>query len=262
LRGPVIGLALDGMGYGPDETIWGGEVLLADLRISHRVGHLAPFRLPGGDEATRNPIRTAWSLLLGEFGAEAEGLAVELLPVLAETDRSTLSKMITRGIRSPVTTSAGRLFDGVSALLGFQQPISFEGEAAIHLQTLAETAPLPPYPFALDKQRDPWQINFGPTLRCIVQDLRAGQSRHVLAGRFHQTVTAALVEVCVALRTRHARRDVVLTGGVMQNDFLLRLLAEGLQARGFKVHSHALVPPNDGGIALGQAAVALAQFLA
>jgi hydrogenase maturation protein HypF len=262
LRGPVIGLALDGMGYGSDETIWGGEVLLADLRVFHRVAHLAPFRLPGGDEATRNPLRTAWSLLLGEFGAEAEGLAAELLPALAETDRATLTKMLTRGLRSPVTTSAGRLFDGVSALLGFQQPISFEGEAAIHLQTLAETAPLPPYPFALEKQRDPWQINFGPTLRCLVQDLRAGQSRHVLAGRFHQTVTAALVEVCVALRVRHARRDVVLTGGVMQNDFLLRLLAEGLQARGFKVHSHALVPPNDGGIALGQAAVALAQFLA
>ncbi len=262
LRGPVIGLALDGMGYGSDETIWGGEVLLADLRIFHRVAHLAPFRLPGGDEATRNPIRTAWSLLLGELGAEAEGVAADLLPALAEADRATLSKMIARGIRAPVTTSAGRLFDGVAALLGFQHPISFEGEAAIHLQTLAETAPLPPYPFAIEKQREPWIIGFGPTLRGIVQDLRAGKARGEVAGRFHRTVAAALVEVCAALRTRHARQDVVLTGGVMQNDFLLRLLVEGLQARGFKVHSHALVPPNDGGLALGQAAVALAQFLA
>jgi hydrogenase maturation protein HypF len=262
LRGPVIGIALDGMGYGTDETIWGGEVLLADLRIFHRVAHFQAFRLPGGDEATRNPIRCAWSQLIAEFGAEADAVAAELLPALSETDRGTLRKMITRGIRAPVTTSAGRLFDAVAALLGFQHPVSFEGEAAIHLQALAETAPRPPYPFAIEKLREPWVIGLGPTWRAMVQDLRAGKTRSEIAGRFHRTVAAALIEVCAGLRTRHARHEVVLTGGVMQNDFLLRLLVEGLQGRGFKVHSHALVPPNDGGLALGQAAVALAQFLA
>lgn len=261
LLGPVMGIVLDGMGYGPDETIWGGEVLLADLRSYQRMAHFQTCRLPGGDEATRQPIRTAWSQLVAEFGAEADAIAAEFLPALSEADRTTLRTMVERGIRSPVTSSAGRLFDAVSALLGFQQPISFEGEAAIRLQTLAETSALPPYPFDLAKQREPWVIGFGPTLRAIVQDLRAGKVRSEIAGRFHRTVAAALVETCSGLRLRYARHEVVLSGGVMQNDFLLGLLHAGLQARGFKVHSHALVPPNDGGLALGQAAVALAQFL-
>lgn len=260
LRGPVLGIALDGMGYGTDGTLWGGEVLLADLCTFHRVAHFKPTRLPGGDEATRHPVRTAWSQLVAEFGAEAEGIAAEFLPALAEAERGPLRTMIQQGVRSPWTTSAGRLFDAVAALLGYQRAVFYEGEAAIYLQTLATTAPLPPYPFGLERQRDPWVISFGPTLRAIVQDLRAGTPPAAIAGRFHRTVAAALVETCIALRSRYARHEVVLTGGVMQNDFLLGLLHEGLQTRGFKVHSHTLVPPNDGGIALGQAAVALAKF--
>ncbi len=260
LRGPVLGIALDGMGYGTDGTLWGGEVLLADLCTFHRVAHFKAARLPGGDEATRHPVRTAWSQLVAEFGDEAEAVAAEFLPALTEIERGTLRTMIQQGVRSPWTTSAGRLFDAVAALLGFQGEVTFEGEAAIHLQMLAATAPLPPYPFELVRQRDPWVISFGPTLRAIVQDLRAGTPPAAIAGRFHRTVAAALVETCAALRMRYARHEVVLTGGVMQNDFLLDLLHTGLQARGFKVHSHALVPPNDGGIALGQAAVALAKF--
>ena len=248
------------MGYGTDKTIWGGEILLADLKVCHRVAHFNAVRLPGGDEATRHPVRTAWSQLVTEFGAEADTVAAEFLPTLTELERGTLRKMLTQGIRSPLTTSAGRLFDAVAALLGFHGAVTFEGEAAIHLQMLAATAPLPPYPFALERTQSPWVINFGPTLRAIVQDLRAATPRAAIAGRFHRTVAAAVVECCAALRLRYARHEVVLTGGVMQNDFLLELLHTGLQSRGFKVHSHALVPPNDGGIALGQAAVALAQF--
>jgi hydrogenase maturation protein HypF len=262
LRGPVLGIALDGMGYGTDGTLWGGEVLLADLRSFHRVAHFKAARLPGGDAGTRHPVRIAWSQLVAEFGAEAEAIAAEFLPALSEPERGTLRTMITQGVRAPWTTSAGRLFDAVAALLGFQRAVTFEGEAAIHLQMLATTAPLPPYPFALERQREPWIISFGPTLRAIVQDLRAGVPAAAISGRFHRTVAAALIETCAALRMRYARHEVVLTGGVMQNDFLLELLHTGLQSRGFKVHSHSLVPPNDGGIALGQAAVALAQFFA
>jgi hydrogenase maturation protein HypF len=260
LRGPVIGVALDGLGYGPDGTIWGGEVLLADYRTFHRVAHFKPCRLPGGDEATRHPLRMAWSQLVTEFGAEADALASELLPALAAEERVTLRQIIDHGVHSPWTTSAGRLFDAVAALLGFQQPISYEGQAAIRLQALAETAPLSPYPFAIEKTRDPWIISFGPTLRAIVDDLRAGQARPDIAGRFHRTIAAAIAETCVGLRTRYSQRQVVLSGGVMQNDFLLRLLCESLHSRGFKVHFHTLVPPNDGGIALGQVAIALAKF--
>ena len=262
LRDPVIGVALDGMGFGPDGTIWGGELLLADYRTFHRVAHFKPCRLPGGDAATRHPVRMAWSYLVSEFGTEAEAVAADLLPTLPEPERATLRHIITQGTNSPWTTSAGRLFDAVAALLGFQQPVSYEGEAAIRLQTLAETAPLPPYPFAIEKQREPWLINFGPTLRAIVSDVRHQQARPQIAGRFHRTIAAAITEACVALRSRHARHDVVLTGGVMQNDFLLGLLQAGLRGKGFKVHCHRLVPPNDGGIALGQAAVALAKFFA
>jgi hydrogenase maturation protein HypF len=260
LRGPVIGVALDGLGYGPDGTIWGGEILLADYRTFHRVAHFKPCRMPGGDEATRHPLRMAWSQLVAEFGAEADAVAAEFLPALAAAERVALRQIVEHGVHSPWTTSAGRLFDAVAALLGFPQPISYEGQAAIRLQALAATAPLAPYPFALEKARDPWIISFGPTLRAIVGDLRAGRARHEIAGRFHRTIAAAITETCAGLRARHSLREVVLSGGVMQNDFLLGLLHEGLQSRGFRVHSHQLVPPNDGGLALGQAAVALAQF--
>jgi len=260
LRGPVIGVALDGLGYGTDGTIWGGEVLLTDYRTFHRVAHFKPCRLPGGDEATRHPLRMAWSQLVAEFGAEADAIAAEYMPVLGVEERVTLRRILDQGVNSPWTTSAGRLFDAVAALLGFQQPISYEGQAAIQLQALAETAPLAAYPFALEKSRDPWIISFGPMLRAIVGDLRAGHTRMDMAGRFHRTVAAAITETCAGLRARHSLREVVLSGGVMQNDFLLRLLHEDLHAKGFRVHSHHLVPPNDGGLALGQAAVALARF--
>ena len=260
LRGPVIGVALDGLGYGPDFTIWGGEILLADFRRYHRIAHFKPCRLPGGDEATRHPARMAWSQLVAEFGVEADAIAAEFLPTLPAEMRVNLRLMITQGTNSPWTSSAGRLFDAVAALLGFSEPISYEGQAAIRLQALAETAPLPPYPIAIEKQRDPWVISFGPTLRAMVGDLRAGRSRHDIAGRFHRSVAAAIAETCLGLRARHSLRDVVLSGGVMQNDFLLGLLYASLHGQGFRVHSHHLVPPNDGGIALGQAAVALAQF--
>lgn len=260
LRGPVIGVALDGLGYGPDGTIWGGEVLLADYRTFQRVAHFKPCRLPGGDEATRHPLRMAWSQLVTEFGAEADAMAAEFLPALAAEERTTLRQVISQGVNSPWTTSAGRLFDAVAALLGFQRPISYEGQAAIRLQALAETAPLAPYAFALEKARDPWIISFGPTLRAIVGDLRAGQARSHIAGRFHRAVAAAITETCAGLRVRHSLREVVLSGGVMQNDFLLGLLHESLHSKGFRVHSQQLVPPNDGGLALGQAAVALARF--
>jgi len=261
LPGPVIAVTLDGLGYGADGTLWGGEILVADYRSFRRAAHFKPYRLPGGDAATRHPVRMAWSCLVAEAGAEADALAAELFPAWPEAERATVRQMIERGVQSPWTSSAGRLFDAVAALLGFTDPISYEGQAAIRLQTLADRAPRSPYPFELIKNAEPWIISFGPALRALVAERRAGEPPARCAGRFHRTVVAAVVAACRSLRHQLTNSNVVLSGGVMQNDFLVGLLRAALLENRFAVFSHVRVPPNDGGLALGQAAVALAHFL-
>ncbi|MCX6996250.1 MAG: carbamoyltransferase HypF, partial [Kiritimatiellaeota bacterium] len=251
---------LDGMGYGPDGTLGGGELLVADYPTFQRAAHFKTYRLPGGDAATRHPVRMAWSCLVAELGAEAEAIAAEFFPAFPEADRSALRQMIEHGTQAPWTSSAGRLFDAVAALLGFTEPITYEGQAAIRLQALADRSPLPAYPFDLIKTSEPWILSFGPALRAIVAERRAGVPASRSAGRFHRTVAAAVAAACRSLRGRYSINTVVLSGGVMQNDFLVSLLRAALQENRFTVYCHEQVPPNDGGLALGQAAVALARF--
>ena len=260
LNEKVIGVALDGTGYGPDGTVWGGDFLICDLEDFRRIAHFKQYPLPGGDEAVRHPVRMALSYLVSEPETNSEELINTLLPDLSHSERDILSRMITKKIRSPLTSSAGRLFDAVSALLGVCTTITYEGQAAIRLQTLAERGVSSHYSFEIDDRGDVLVISFAPMIREIIEDMKAGGKKPRISAMFHNTVAEAVAETCELLRDNEKINRAVLSGGVFQNDLLLSLATNALHKRGFEVYTHTLVPPNDGGIALGQAAVALARL--
>ena len=252
--GPVIGVAFDGTGYGPDGTIWGGEFLLADLKGFERAGHLATVPMPGGAAAIRQPWRMAASYLA------AAGTAPDGLAVMTRNEQSwaAVLTMARRGINAPATSSAGRLFDAVAALLGVRDAVRYEGQAAIELEQLADTTVVDWYPAAVD-DRDPLRILGMDLVRAAAADLVAGVARPVIAARFHNGVAAAITEVCAELRDRSGLGTVGLSGGVFQNVLLTERVATQLAERGFRVLVHHRVPCNDGGISLGQAVVAAAR---
>ena len=249
--GPVIGVAFDGLGYGTDGTIWGGEFLLADLRGFTRLAHLAPVPMPGGTAAIRQPWRMAAAYLDAAYdGTPPPGLEV----VRRNESRWEPALAIARrGVNSPLTSSAGRLFDAVAALLGLRDTINYEGQAAVELEQLADPAERDAYPAATGDT-----IAGADLVRAAADDLRAGVATPVIAARFHNGVVDAIVRTCLRLRDRTGIADVALSGGVFQNLLLLRGCVDRLGANGFRVLTHARVPTNDGGISLGQAVVAAA----
>ena len=261
-RGPVIGVAFDGTGYGTDGTLWGGEFLLADLVSARRAAHLAAVPLPGGEAAIREPWRMAAVYLSRAFGGAPP-------PGLAVTRRNqrrwdAVLAMADRGINAPATSSAGRLFDAAAALLGVRDTISYEGQAAIELEQLADPAETGCYPAGLDAGPGdgdgpgPLLVRGADLIRAAAGDLAAGTAPAVIAARFHNGVAAAIVAVCERLRDGHGLGSVALSGGVFQNLLLTARAVTGLTDRGFRVLVHARVPCNDGGISFGQAAVAAA----
>jgi hydrogenase maturation protein HypF len=253
--GPVIGVAFDGTGYGPDGTIWGGEFLLADLADAERAGHLAGVPMPGGAAAIRQPWRMAAAYLDAAFpDGLPEGLDVvarnqELWPTVLTLGR--------RGMNSPLTSSAGRLFDAVAALLGLRDTINYEGQAAVELEQLARTSRHDPYRAAISDGR-PFTVAAADLVRAAAGDLLAGAPRKIISARFHQGVAAMIGEACGRLRERSGLGTVALSGGVFQNLLLLGTVVDLLEGMGFRVLTHSRVPPNDGGISLGQAVVAAA----
>ena len=250
--GPVIGVAFDGTGYGPDGTIWGGEFLVADLAGYERGGHLAPVPMPGGAAAIRQPWRMAAAYL---GGVPADRLDV----IRRHADRwAAVSAMAAKGINSPLTSSAGRLFDAAAAILGVRDEINYEGQAAVELEQLADPAETGAYPAGLEAGR-PFCIKGIDLLAAVVEDLAAGTPGPVIAARFHHGVAALVEAGCLLLRERHGLGTVALSGGVFQNTLLLHAAVARLEARGFRVLAHSRVPCNDGGISLGQAAVAAAR---
>ncbi|MFQ4138186.1 carbamoyltransferase HypF [Nodosilinea sp. PGN35] len=254
LAAPVLAVAWDGAGYGLDQTIWGGEFLQITEQGFERLAYLRPFALPGGDRCSREPRRTAIALLYGCYGDRAFAMT-DLAPIQAflAPQRKVLRQMLTGGFNSPMTSSMGRLFDGVAALIGLPQRVSFEGQAAIALEGLAAEYSTPKgYPFAVSVTR-PAEIDWRPVVRAVVCDRRDGVASDIIAARFHRT----LVEMVGAIARRTGLTQVVLTGGCFQNRILSEQVIQHLRDRGFVPYWHQRVPPNDGGLAVGQVLAAL-----
>jgi hydrogenase maturation protein HypF len=263
-RGPVIGAIFDGTGYGPDGTVWGGELLVGDLDGYERAGLLFPVRLPGGEKAVREPWRMACAWLLaagdGEPAAPPTGLAELVDPAAWEA----VGGICRAGLASPLTTSAGRLFDAVAALCAIRTEVNYEGQAAIELEALAteagaakaaEAYPMP----LLDEAEGPIVLDARETVRAICADLEAGVATGPIAARFHAALTASTVDACARLGERLGIGTVVCSGGVFQNRTLTEGVVGGLRTAGLRVLLPTELPPNDGGVAYGQAAVAAAR---
>jgi hydrogenase maturation protein HypF len=253
--GPVIGVAFDGLGYGTDGTIWGGELLVADLEGFRRAGHLETVPMPGGTAAIREPWRMAAAWLDAALG----GLVPERLAVVGRNlDRWERVVALARsGTASPTTSSAGRLFDAVAAILGVRDAVNYEGQAAVELEQLADPGEASAYPAGLvEAGAGQLRLQGADLVRAVVEELEAGVAAPVIAARFHNGLARATVAACGTLRKATGLEAVALSGGVFQNLLLLERMVTGLEQRGFRVLVHSRVPPNDGGISLGQAAVA------
>jgi len=253
--GPVIGLALDGTGLGEDRTIWGGEVLTADLTSYERVGHLQQALLPGGDAAARNPRRMALSYLFRSYGRDALDLPLPFLRGLDPTEARLVTRILERRVHSPWTSSCGRLFDAVSALAGVCGKNSYEGQAAVELEMIQDEPDKGFYPWSV-QGRNPRILETGALIRAIVEDLLRGVSQGVISRRFHNTLIELFSSVCYEIRQETRINEVALSGGVFQNASLLAGLSRSLRERGFRVFTHSRVPTNDGGVSLGQAVCA------
>lgn len=249
--GPVLGVAFDGTGFGADGTIWGGEFLAADLAGYERLAHLATVPMPGGAAAIRQP----WRMAAAYLGDDAPGLARA-----HGGDWAAVVSLARSGTNSPLTSSAGRLFDAVAALLGVRDAINYEGQAAIELEQLADSTERGAYPAAVTGTR-PLALAGADLVRSCAGDLAAGVPRERIAARFHNGVANAITRVCTRLADETGLRAVALSGGVFQNLLLLDRTATALGEAGLRVLTHARVPANDGGISLGQAVVAAGQEL-
>jgi hydrogenase maturation protein HypF len=251
--GPVIGVAFDGLGYGTDGTIWGGEFLIAELARFDRAGHLAPVPLPGAAAAIRQPWRMAAAYLSAAY---PEGAPASLDVIRRNAGHWDDVLAVARsGVNSPLTSSAGRLFDAAAAVLGVRDAINYEGQAAVELEQLADPAELAGYPAGIE-EGDQLRVVGADLIRAVAEDIAARVPAAIAAARFHNGVAAAIVRTCTILRSRTGLEMVALSGGVFQNLLLLERTVSRLEANGFRVLVHARVPPNDGGISLGQAAVA------
>lgn len=266
---PVLGILLDGLGYGSDGTFWGGELLLGDYRGATRVGHLAPVAMPGGTRAILEPWRNLYAQLAAAGGwmAWRERYA-GLAPIerLAAKPLGILQTLIERGINAPVSSSAGRLFDAVAAALGIGgEVLAYEGQAAIELEALASGAwgrVGAGYPFARSVRDGRRILDPAPLWCALLTDLERGRPPPEIAAAFHAGLARAIGELARELAGQHAIATVALSGGVFQNKLLLEAVTQDLEAAGLRVLQQRQVPANDGGLALGQAAVAAAVVLA
>jgi hydrogenase maturation protein HypF len=273
VEGAALGVTWDGTGYGSDGTIWGGECLRGNAAAAERVAHLRPFCLPGGEAAVREPRRVALALLwelYGEAVFERPDLAdLPLLQSFAPAEQRTLAQLLRRGVNAPQTSSAGRLFDGVAALLGLHPRVTFEGQAAIALEYLADPAADAAYQIditqaagepctlgAVTLPAAPLLLDWAPLIEELLADLRRGDKPGMIATRFHNALTAAIVAVAHAI----GEPRIALAGGCFQNRLLAERTAHCLRSEGFTVLLHRQVPPGDGSISLGQVAIAAAHL--
>ena len=247
---PVIGFAFDGTGYGLDGAIWGGEVLIADYHSFERFSHLAYIPLPGGDAAVKRPYRMALAQL------EAAGLAWDGdLPAVAaasDEERKILKQQLSKHLNCVPTSSMGRLFDAVAALAGGRTTITYEGQAAIELEALADLSIKDCYRFDIRAG----QFGVAPLFEAVVADLRHGVPLSTISAKFHNGLAQLILALAERARAATGLTRVALSGGVFQNVTLLEKTIHHLNAAGFRPLIHTQVPPNDGGLALGQAVIA------
>jgi hydrogenase maturation protein HypF len=266
--GPVIGVSLDGTGYGADGHIWGGEWLVGDYRGYRRAAHLEYLPLPGGDASTRNPWRIAYSYLYTLLG-EVPAFAVP--QDVSEAEVALLRQQIDRKLNCPLTSSMGRLFDAVAALLGVRARTSYEAQAAIELEMVAngqmgrsadhslpadQSQAFRPYPFSIETAKNGHVVGPAELFAELLSEVQARVPVDEMAARFHQTIAQMTVEICERIAGDTGLRTVALSGGCFQNRLLLALTIPALQRAGFQVLHHRQVPCNDGGLSLGQAAIA------
>ncbi len=260
LEGRVIGLAFDGTGYGTDGTIWGGEVLIAEAGGFERAAYLAPVPMPGGAAAIRSPWRMAVSYLAHAFEERYRDLDI---PFLQSIDRKQADVLVTMGrkrINAPLTSSLGRLFDGVAALLGLRHQVAFEGQAAMELEMTASHGETKAYAYHWQPIGNSRRVEVASIIEGVVADLADGIPAPQISSRFHATLTALFSTLCGEIRQASGLDRVVMSGGAFQNVLLSTALAHELERQGVKVYTQRLVPPNDGGISLGQAVAAAAMW--
>jgi hydrogenase maturation protein HypF len=246
----VTGISFDGTGYGTDGNIWGGEFLIADLSGFERYTHFDYIPLPGGDKAVDEPWRSAFSYIYSYFGNTIDYEKIPGLKTINHEKLKIIREMIDKRINTPLSSSAGRLFDAVSAILGICTMASFDSEAPMRLESIASDCTDDIYPFEISDV-----LSFRETIKAMIEETEKHEISYISA-KFHNTVAMASVKVAEKIRNERAINKVVLSGGVFQNKYLLEKTIRLLTQAGFNVYTNILVPANDGGIALGQLAVA------
>jgi len=255
----VLGIALDGYGYGQDGGAWGGEFLLCDYSSSTRIAQFKPVPLPGGDRAAREPWRMALAYLREAYGEKVPALSS--LNKISKKHRDLILKMIASGVNSPLTSSCGRLFDAVSCLVGLApEEVEFEAEAPMRLEAASRPDVRIPYPYELLTDSDPWQLSFAATIREIVRDVSRKRAPERIGAAFHYTLALAIAEVCERVRQVHGVSTIALVGGVFLNKVLLNMTLGTLHRKRFEVLRPRRYSPNDESISVGQIAYALARL--
>lgn len=256
IKEKVMGVAYDGTGYGDDGKIWGGEFLLCDLKKYFRVGHLKYYPLPGGDKAIAEPWRMAYSYLYSIYGPKAKTLDIDFNHRMDYDKLSIIEKMIDKNINSPLTSSCGRLFDAASSLIGIRDEINYEGQAAMELESLCASGIKERYKFCIYKEGKEFIIDPKEIFVDIIEDLKKGIDKKIMAAKFHNTVAEFTLNLCGKIRENNGINKIALSGGVFQNKYLTEKVVSLLEDKGFIVYIQRKVPPNDGGISLGQAVIA------
>ncbi|MFB2981528.1 carbamoyltransferase HypF [Microseira sp. BLCC-F43] len=264
---PVLGIALDGLGYGDDGTIWGGEFLLADYRSYKRLGTFKPVAMIGGEQAIYQPWRNTYAHLTAAFNWQdlhQKYRDLDLLTFFTQKPLNLLNQMVEKRINSPLASSCGRLFDAVAAAIGIcREECSYEGQAAIEMEALIDINSLndtPAYPFEIGILNSIPYLEPRPMWQALLEDLQQQVTQSAIATKFHQGLANAIADMVDHLCDRYLVNQVVLSGGVWQNCLLLDLITRRLQVKKLTVLTHSIVPPNDGGLSLGQAAIAAALF--
>jgi len=252
ITGPVIAVTFDGTGYGEDGTIWGGEILIAELSRYMRVGYLSPVLMPGGTSAIKNPWQMAISYLYGVYGKEFLEFSLPFLEGIPGDKVKNIIKLIEKKINSPVTTSCGRLFDGVASIAGIRNSVNYEGQAAVEFEQAIDGITNDSYHMYFERQGNEFVIMWDMLITEVVDDVLSGKNAGYISAKFHSGLAKIVTEVCLDVSKQSGLSDVVLSGGVFMNMYLLERVVRGLRTEGLNVFTHNSIPTNDGGISVGQ----------